>query len=221
MCSHFLPRLFSLGQLLCSSWAAAKGFSGIWGPVTCHCQCPCLRKPGHREALPAWCPFLHPHVPKVAERPQCEFHPHTPCPGSKQLMRAFHPVSPLTVGGSLQAPGFRLGSLISRHPLLEFGVFFLIFNIYLAVPGLSCSMQTLSWGMWDLLPQPGVKSAPCIGSTASLDHQGSPGIWVLRKTNLIPSPFPRPHPFPSLSLNLFRVRDCSTCSLTVPGVIMV
>ena len=32
--------------------------------------------------------------------------------------------------------------------------------IYLAAPGLSCSMWTLSCGMWDLVPCPGIKPGP-------------------------------------------------------------
>ena len=32
--------------------------------------------------------------------------------------------------------------------------------IYLAAPGLSCSMQTLSCSIWDLVPWPGIEPGP-------------------------------------------------------------
>ena len=44
--------------------------------------------------------------------------------------------------------------------------------IYLAAVGFSCSMQTLSGGMWDLVPWPGIEpGAPALGVLAS----GPPG----------------------------------------------
>lgn len=43
-----------------------------------------------------------------------------------------------------------------------------IICIYLAVPGLSCSICTLDFGQWDLVPWPGMLNpGPCIGSTES------------------------------------------------------
>ena len=50
-----------------------------------------------------------------------------------------------------------------------------LFIIYLAAPGLSsaagsftCGMQTLSCGMWDIVPLPGIEPwASCIGSRES------------------------------------------------------
>ena len=66
------------------------------------------------------------------------------------------------------------------------------FNIYLSVPGLSCSvgslilvgargifscsMQTLSYGMWGLVPWPEIKPGPTeLGAWSQpLDHQGCP-----------------------------------------------
>ena len=51
--------------------------------------------------------------------------------------------------------------------------------IYLAVPGLSCGMRTLSCCMWGLVPGPGIKpQASYIGSAeySPLDHEGSPCI---------------------------------------------
>ena len=65
---------------------------------------------------------------------------------------------------------------ISSHPItstpafpscsmLFFKYLFLFLFIYLTVPGLRCSMQTLSCGIWDLVPSPGIKPLPaCIGS---------------------------------------------------------
>ena len=32
--------------------------------------------------------------------------------------------------------------------------------IYLAAPGITCGLRTLSCGMWDLVPCPGIKSGP-------------------------------------------------------------
>ena len=51
---------------------------------------------------------------------------------------------------------------------------FLIF-IYLAVPVLSCGIQTLSCGMWDLLSRPGIKLGPPAMGALSLSH------WTTRE----------------------------------------
>ena len=51
---------------------------------------------------------------------------------------------------------------------------FLIF-IYLAVPILSCGIQTLSCGMWDLLSRPGIKPGPLAMGAPSLSH------WTTRE----------------------------------------
>lgn len=45
------------------------------------------------------------------------------------------------------------------------GIFFKVcplkwFIIYLAAPGITCGLQTLSCGMWDLVSCPGIKSGP-------------------------------------------------------------
>ena len=48
-----------------------------------------------------------------------------------------------------------------------------LFN--LAAPGLSCSMQTLSWGMWDLIPRPGMEPGPPVLGAWSLSH------WTTRE----------------------------------------
>ena len=58
---------------------------------------------------------------------------------------------------------------------------FLIF-IYLAVAGLSCSMQTLSCGMWDLVPwlETELRSPGLEAWSQPLDHQESPISYVLR-----------------------------------------
>ena len=56
----------------------------------------------------------------------------------------------------------------------------------------SCGTQTLSCGMWDLVPWPGIKpGAPCIGSSEPQprDHQGrSP--WMAFFIKMYPTPSP-------------------------------
>ena len=54
--------------------------------------------------------------------------------------------------------------IIAPHVVLFF--FFLIFlKIYLAVPGLRCSIPTLSCSMWGLVPWPGIESrSPALGA---------------------------------------------------------
>ena len=53
--------------------------------------------------------------------------------------------------------------------------FFLIFKfIYLGMLGLSCSMQILSCGMWDLVPSPGSNPGPLYWEHGVL-ATGSPG----------------------------------------------
>ena len=42
--------------------------------------------------------------------------------------------------------------------------------IYLAAPGLSCSMRTLSHAMWDLVPWPGIEPGPPTLGVPSLSH---------------------------------------------------
>ena len=46
-------------------------------------------------------------------------------------------------------------------------------NIFLSAPGLCCSMQTLSWGMWDLITRPGIEPGP-----------PALGAWVLATGSL-------------------------------------
>ena len=48
--------------------------------------------------------------------------------------------------------------------------------LYLAVLGLSCSVQTLSWDVWELVPWPGIKSRPPALGTQSLSH------WTTRES---------------------------------------
>ena len=73
-----------------------------------------------------------------------------------------------------------------------------ISSFYLAVPGLSCGtwsagfshrMQTLSCGMWDVNPWPGIKPRPSALGAWSLSHwtiQGSPKVDVILLTSLDP-----------------------------------
>ena len=53
--------------------------------------------------------------------------------------------------------------------------------IYLAVLSLSCSMCTLSYGMWDLVPWPGIEPGPPAVGGQSLSH------WTSRE--VIPNTF--------------------------------
>ena len=138
MCSHFLLRLLSQGQLLCSSWAVVKGLSGIWELAAYRCLCPCVRKPGRREALPA-CSSI-PTCPRSQRGPSV-----SPIPVPRaQVWRVSERLPPRvpTHGGWLPSrllvSGWGLWSLDSPSWNLDF---FLIFTIYLAVPGLSCSMR--------------------------------------------------------------------------------
>ena len=52
---------------------------------------------------------------------------------------------------------------------------FILKFIYLAVPGLSCGMQTLSCCMCDLVPGPGIKPRPPVLGAQSLRH------WTMRE----------------------------------------
>ena len=54
--------------------------------------------------------------------------------------------------------------------------FFNVYIFYLAAPGLSCGMWTLSCSMWELVPQLGIELGPCFGSMEPLEQQGSPLI---------------------------------------------
>ena len=47
--------------------------------------------------------------------------------------------------------------------------------IHLAVLGLSCGVQDLSYGMWDLVPWPGMESQPPTIGAQSLSH------WTMRE----------------------------------------
>ena len=49
-------------------------------------------------------------------------------------------------------------------------------NIYLAAPGFSCVMQILSWGMWDLVPWPGIKPRFPVMGVRSFSY------WTTRKS---------------------------------------
>ena len=49
--------------------------------------------------------------------------------------------------------------------LCNFFFFSIFIFIYLAAPGLRCGMQTLSCGMWDLVPRPGIEpQSPALGA---------------------------------------------------------
>ena len=72
-----------------------------------------------------------------------------------------------------------------NHPLqsvgwdshLHFLFFLFVFkNIYLAIRILSCSLDILSWGMWDLVPGPGIEPRPSAFWAQSLSHWKHQGI---------------------------------------------
>ena len=48
--------------------------------------------------------------------------------------------------------------------------FFSMYVRILAVPGLSCDVQTLSGGMRDIVPQPGIEPGPRALGAQSLTH---------------------------------------------------
>ena len=53
------------------------------------------------------------------------------------------------------------------------------FDFWCSLHDLSCTMQTLSWGMWDLVPSPGIKPGlPALGAR-SLSHWTTVGVPVL------------------------------------------
>ena len=58
---------------------------------------------------------------------------------------------------------------------LQYSFFFFNLFIYLAALSLSCGMCTLNWGMWGLVPWPGVEHRP-LAVSLPLDHQGSPTL---------------------------------------------
>ena len=62
----------------------------------------------------------------------------------------------------------KLGIKKTRH-------FILFISTYLAAPGLTCGIHTLSCGMWDLVPQPGIKPRPPALGMRSLSH------WITRE----------------------------------------
>ena len=69
----------------------------------------------------------------------------------------------------IKGSGESIGSEVGENRRCCF-YFYFLFLIYLAAPGLSCSMQDLSSGMWDLVPRPGIEPGlPALG-TWSLSH---------------------------------------------------
>ena len=51
------------------------------------------------------------------------------------------------------------------------------FDFWCSLQDLSCTMQTLSWGMWDLVPSPGIKPGlPALGAR-SLSHWTMTKLW--------------------------------------------
>ena len=64
--------------------------------------------------------------------------------------------------------------MLSIHPVF----FFNLLVIYLAELGLSYSMRTLSWGMWDLVPWPGIEPEPSALGVWSLSH------WTAREVSM-------------------------------------
>ena len=71
-------------------------------------------------------------------------------------------------------------SRVRFTPSFSFISFYLKKN-YLAMWILTCSMQILSWGMWDLVPWPGIESRPSVLWAQSLsrwNHQRSPYVFT-------------------------------------------
>ena len=99
---------------------------------------------------------------------------------------------PFILHGFAKNPRFEILIFLSSSffyacpPYLSISFFFLFFQIflfiYLAVSSLSCGMQdfsssmwTLSYGIWNLLPQPGIKlGSPALGAQ-SFSH------WTTRE----------------------------------------
>ena len=77
--------------------------------------------------------------------------------------------------GEKMGMGQRARCSLEVCPISQLYIFFIYYFIYLAVPGLSCSMQTRSCGMWDLVPRPGMEPVlPALGAW-SLTH------WTIRE----------------------------------------
>ena len=99
-------------------------------------------------------------------------------------------------GGSLTIWGTREALEVSET-LLMYVLFIWRYRVFIAACGIfSCSMGTLSFGMWDLVPWPGIKSGPHALGGQSLSHWTTREvpIWdILTKENFV------------LFLNQFRI----------------
>ena len=98
------------------------------------------------------------------------------------------------------AQAFMLTRVYTSHSFFLIFILFLKILFYLTAPGpshglgdlwsllhmqvLSCSMQTLSCGMWDLLPQPGIEPRPHALGAQSLNHWTAREVptWPILKT---------------------------------------
>ena len=58
----------------------------------------------------------------------------------------------------------------SSSAIADFILFILTLFINLPVPGLSCGMLAFSYGIWDLVPWPGIEPGPPALGAQSLDH---------------------------------------------------
>ena len=50
--------------------------------------------------------------------------------------------------------------MLTEGTISDLDLFFLNIFIYLAVLGPSCGMQSLSCGLWDIVPRPGIEPGP-------------------------------------------------------------
>ena len=73
---------------------------------------------------------------------------------------------------------------------------------YLAVPGLSCSMQTLSCGTWDPEPRPGITPEPPALRVQSLSHWATWEVPLKLFLNTALKPLSRECLLPSLIFKL-------------------
>ena len=63
------------------------------------------------------------------------------------------------------------------------GLVFLFIFFFLAAPGLSCSMQDLSWWqVGSIVPCPGIKLEPPALGVQTLSIQELPGVFILNES---------------------------------------
>ena len=65
--------------------------------------------------------------------------------------------------------------LLTYADITSLLIFILFISAYSAAPGLTCGIHTLSYGVWDLVPQPGIESRPPALGMQSLSH------WTTRE----------------------------------------